>query len=190
MVKLNWTIDYTDVMEVKIEDQVFHVSKMIPHDQKVAMAEEYVQLVVIIDDNGLATYRDDAPVLAYLKAKYYTDIDVDDVMLGMVHDYWIRHDIDSVIAGRVHGGGDLHERDFDAARDMCRYMADSVVAAWKTKFSLASLMNGVFDHQIKETIEKSNLVNNEMIDLLDKAKSPAKPEVKVAQFPDFAKKNT
>lgn len=190
MVKLNWTIDYTDAVEVKIEDQIFHVSKMIPHDQKISMAEEYAQLVVIIDDSGLATYRDDAPVLAYLKAKYYTDIDTEDVTFGAIHDYWIRHDIDYVISNHEHDVAGLHERDFDAAKDMCRYMAGSVVDAWKTKFSLASLMSGVFNHQIEETIAKSNLVNNEMIDLLDKARSPVEPEIKVAQFPDFAKKNT
>lgn len=188
MVQFDWTIDYDNIMEIKVEDQVFHVSKMIPHDQKIAMAEEYAQMAVILDNSGLATYRNTDTVLTYLKVKYYTDIDVSNVSPGLVHDYWIRHNLDFEITDNSGSDGRLHERDFEATKDICYGLADSVIDAWKTKFSLANLMNGAFTHQIEDTIAKSNLVNDEMIDLLEKASSKQEPAINVAQFPDFAKK--
>ena len=190
MTNINFVVNYDDMIEITVNDQVFHLRKQIPFEQKVAFAEEYAQMIVIVDDNGLASKRDDGAILDYLRMKYYSDVDMSDetITQGVVSDFFVRYDIEELIYAVDHEQGGVHWRDFYATKCICYSMIGSVIEAWKAKFSLANLMNGVFSHQIEETIAKSNLVNEEMIDLLN-AKTP-KENASVAQFPDFAKKKT
>ena len=169
--------------------QEIKVLKQIPYDKKLAYAQEFASNACVIDvKQGVAYENYDTEALSvYMVCKYYTNIDLKDFELdmGALHDVVVHHmrSIKDVCAQ------DLFISDSMAYNHTYRtieiYNQQNSLSQ-KIKMSLGGILNG---EDLIQTIAESRVVNEEMIDLLMKAKKQDEQEAKsVVLFPGMAKK--
>ena len=141
-----------DGTEVVVRDHI-------PYKDKEVMARELLeQTVVIHDDSCIYTGSNYAKNKIYLVAKYYTDIDTDDMNPDDVADYMINNNIISAVMDYVTADleyvidmfGDLY-----SALDIV--YADDNSLAKSVRKSFGSVLNG---ENITETLSKAEAVND------------------------------
>lgn len=173
---------------VEIAGQEIKVMKRIPYEEKLNYAQEFASMVCVIDEKqGLAYEAYDTEALAlYMACKYYTNIDVEEYEfdMGVLHDNLIPY-FETIKQVCLH---DLIIADAMASTYIYRTieiynMQNSL--SQKAKMSFAGLLNG---EDLLKTIAESRVVNEEMIDLLTKAKKQDEQDQSVVVFPWAAKK--
>lgn len=169
--------------------QEIKVLKQIPYDQKLAYAQEFASNACVIDvSKGISYENYDTEALSvYMVCKYYTNIDLKDFELdmGALHDVMVHHMgvIKDVCAQ------DLYISDAMAFNYTLRtieiYNMENSLNQ-KIKMSFGGILNG---EDLLKVIAESRVVNEEMIDLLIKAKKQDEAEAQgVVLFPGMAKK--
>ena len=174
---------------VDIAGQEIKVLKQISYDQKLAYAQEFASNACVIDvSKGISYENYDTEALSvYMVCKYYTNIDLKDFELdmGALHDVMVHHMgvIKDVCAQ------DLYISDAMAFNYTLRtieiYNMENSLNQ-KIKMSFGGILNG---EDLLKVIAESRVVNEEMIDLLAKAKKQDEAEAQgVVLFPGMAKK--
>lgn len=173
---------------VEIAGQEIKVMKRIPYEEKLNYAQEFASMVCVIDEKqGLAYEAYDTEALSlYMACKYYTNIDVEEYEfdMGALHDNLIPY-FETIKQVCLH---DLIIADAMASTYIYRTieiynMQNSL--SQKAKMSFAGLLSG---EDLLKTIAESRVVNEEMIDLLTKAKKQDAQDQSVVVFPWAAKK--
>lgn len=174
---------------VNICGQEIKVLKQISYNQKLAYAQEFASNACVIDvSKGISYENYDTEALSvYMVCKYYTNIDLKDFELdmGALHDVMVHHMgvIKDVCAQ------DLYISDAMAFNYTLRtieiYNMENSLNQ-KIKMSFGGILNG---EDLLKVIAESRVVNEEMIDLLAKAKKQDEAEAQgVVLFPGMAKK--
>lgn len=175
---------------VKIRDQEIQVRKQITYDEKLRYAQEYTSARCAIDDVQEMMYIafDRRPIEMYLFLKYYTNIDVDE----------FEADMETLYDAVLPYFNDIQEACYSDYYD-CELIAEKymerAIEIYNAQHSLSqkvkTMLGGLLDvEDIGKLISESKFVNEEMIDLLQKAKvrEDHKSESNVTVFPWAAKK--
>ena len=143
--------DIYESKELKVGDEVFTVRTHIPYEQKMALANEWVELTVVSnEDLGICYDVGNAFVRLFLIVKYYTDIDVTDVPMEDVYDYLVNMnaavELERIVAD-----------DFAYTYDIYAELSGAVRALFEAEHSLSQLakniLGGKLDLQNEETRE-------------------------------------
>lgn len=175
---------------VKIREQEIQVRKQITYDEKLQYAQEYTSAVCAIDDVQEMMYEafDDGSIQSYLLLKYYTNIDVDEFESNMETLY------DAVLPYMDVVRDACFDDAIECERTASKYMKRAI-EIYNTQHSLSqkikTMLGGILDvNDIGKLIAESKFVNEEMVDLLQKAKEreDQKEEKNVVLFPWAGKK--
>ena len=173
---------------VELCGQEVQVKKQITYEEKLDYAHEYAAAVCVIDEKQELAYRayDNGPLEIYLFCKYYTNIDVEEFEFDMeslydaIKPYW--HEMKHVCLGDYYDCDGIAET--YVFRTIEIYEKQHSLSQ-KVKMSLSGVLNG---EDLIESIAESRLVNEEMIDLLSKAKKQDEQNSSIVAFPWAAKK--
>lgn len=175
---------------VKIGEQEIQVRKQITYDEKLRYAQEYTSAVCAIDDVQEMMYEafDDRAIGMYLFLKYYTNIDVEEFETDTESLY------DAVLPYMDIVRYPCFNDAIDCECIASKYM-ERAIEIYNTQHSLSqkikTMLGGILDvNDIGKLIAESKFVNEEMIDLLQKAKDreDQKEEKNVVLFPWAGKK--
>lgn len=187
-VKLNVQFE-NSYKEIEIGDQKIKVWEKIPYTDKIACAEEYSAMTTVIDIEKELAYstQDDISIKRYVILKWYTNIAMDEYeldlprMMDETSPYW--KEIRAAISD-----DDIYAT-YELMSDYCYKTIDIYndehSLAQKIKMSLKGILNG---EDLIETIAESRFVNEEMINLLTKAREHDEQKQNVVKFPWVAKK--
>ena len=175
---------------VQIGDQEIQVKKQITYDEKMRYAQEYASYVCAIDESQELMHEafDDGAIRVYLLVKYYTNIDVDEFEADMETLYDAMLPYMDVVR-------DACFNDFIDCECIASQYTERAVEIYNKQHSLGqkikTMLGGLLDtDDIGKVIAESRFVNEEMIDLLQKARDreDQKEEKNVVIFPWAGKK--
>lgn len=175
---------------VQIGDQEIQVKKQITYDEKMRYAQEYASYVCAIDESQELMHEafDDGAIRVYLLVKYYTNIDADEFEADMETLY------DAMLPYMAAVRDVCFNDSIDCECIAARY-TERAVEIYNKQHSLAqkikTMLGGLLDtDDIGKVIAESRFVNEEMIDLLQKAKDrdDQNEEKNVVIFPWAGKK--
>lgn len=176
--------------EVEICGQIIDVVDRISYADKREFASEYAARICVIDQENEIAYeaQDVDLVMDYLLCKYYTNIDVEK------YDEEIErlHDLVQICRDKLF---EICYDDFCIAQKLADRYIEKTIDIYNTQHSLghkakmgfAGLLNG---GDIFSQISESKMINEELINLLEKARKQdeAEKDQSVIIFPWAAKK--
>lgn len=175
---------------VQIGDQEIQVKKQITYDEKMRYAQEYASYVCAIDESQELMHEafDDGAIRVYLLVKYYTNIDVDEFEADMETLY-------DAMLPYMAAVRDACFNDSIHCECIASQYTDRAIEIYNKQHSLGqkikTMLGGLLDtDDIGKVIAESRFVNEEMIDLLQKARDreDQKEEKNVVIFPWAGKK--
>jgi len=151
--------DVYEIMELNAGDEVITVRTHIPYEQKVSMANELVELTVVPNDKlGICYTVGSGLVRRFLTAKYYTNIDTEDVSMEDIYDYLVNMDIVDHLDQIIYN---------DYVHVACMYeeMRGAVIKAYEAEHSLAQLAKSILDGKLDLQNEETRELIEKMIDM-------------------------
>lgn len=158
-IDMSKTHDVYEVKELNAGDEVITVRTHIPYEQKLAMANEWVELTVVPnEDLGIGYVVGVELVEKFLEAKYYTDIDTEDISMEDVYDYLVNMDI-------VHHLDQIIYNDYVHVACMYEELRGAVIKAYEAEHSLAQLAKNILDGKLDLQNEETRELIEKLIDM-------------------------
>ena len=179
------TVEGTDGTKVDVRSHI-------PYAEKEQMARELAErMIVIHDDSCVYLSSEYGKYKKYLVAKYYTDIDTEDMTPEQVADYFVNNDMWKMI-GQICGW------DYAIVEDIFKGLFDAVETTFNDDKSLTKALRTSFGflfngEDITESLAKAELTKDTMFKALD-AINKKEQEVNVGELTvggrilNFAKK--
>lgn len=159
----------------------FHVMNHIPYREMEDAALEYSMLMTVTDDEREFSYPMYCREIfdAYIFAKYFTDLDIEDVgsryNAEAVYDY--------LNASDIFRGYEM-PYDMETIREMADRMMENYMEMYKHDHSLTTKLGKLADMDWTKEMAQANDVNQNMIELLSAVtkKDKEKPPINLAGF--------
>ena len=156
----------TKTMFVQVGDLAVCVKTWLPYSEMEAMAIEMAERTLLFDnETGVACIgHRESMVKGYLMAKYFTDLDVENCEPEEVYDILMNSGLYEKIEGQV---VEIIWRVDDIYRALCKNMISTYERENSLAYKLEKTFGFLFSGEdVTETMAKSELINEQMIDML------------------------
>lgn len=177
--KIAGCADLCDEHTIDVNGEELTVRTHIPLEKKLAMAQELVTFISLIDDeNEIMSESHLYQVgLVYLTVLYYTNADLDDVNATDVFDWMINTGVyDQTLENLVY-------EDRYYVVEMAQAIYKNISNAYAVEHGLAHAVKKTFGfmfngEDITETLAKSQAISDKMIDVVGKLNAAEQPKSK------------
>ena len=177
--KIAGCADLCDEHTIDVNGEELTVRTHIPLEQKIAMAQDLVAFISLIDDeNEIMSESHWYQVsLVYLTVLYYTNADLDDVNASDVFDWMINTGVyDQTLENLVY-------EDRYYVVEMAQAIYKNISNTYAVEHGLAHAVKKTFGfmfngEDITETLAKSQAISDKMIDVVGKLNAAEQPKSK------------